>query len=74
MTEPLLFLEEGVVRLSFTARIERAQFHRARSVSKKGHLTTPSSFLPRPRVARAQEADQASLPHPASSDASRESV
>jgi hypothetical protein len=29
-------LVRGVARLPFTARIERAQFHRARSASKKG--------------------------------------
>ena len=29
-------------RLPFTARIERAQFHRARSASKEGHLAAPS--------------------------------
>ena len=33
---------EGVVRLFFTARIERAQPHRARSASKKNGLPAPS--------------------------------
>jgi hypothetical protein len=41
MTERLLLLEEGVVRLSFTARIERPQFHRGGSASKKDGLTAP---------------------------------
>jgi hypothetical protein len=31
----------GAVRLSFTARIERAQVHRARSASKKDGLAAP---------------------------------
>jgi hypothetical protein len=33
-------------RLSFTARIGRAQFHRARSASKKDGLAAPYPFLP----------------------------
>jgi hypothetical protein len=33
---------KGVARLSFTARIERTQFHRARSASKKGIWPLPS--------------------------------
>ena len=37
-------------RLPFTARIEGAQFHRARSASKKGTWPLPSHPL-RPRVA-----------------------
>ena len=41
MTERLLFLEEGVVSLSFTARIERPPFHRGDSASKKDSLTAP---------------------------------
>ena len=50
-------------RMPFTARIERAQFHRARSASKKG--TWPlSSILLRARVARARGAT--SLPSSAS--------
>ena len=32
-------------RLPFTARIERAQFHRARSASKKGTWPLPSTIL-----------------------------
>jgi len=40
-------------RLPFTARIEGAQFHRARSASKKGTWPLPSHPL-RPRVARAR--------------------
>ena len=32
---------KGVARLSFTARIERARFHRARSASKKDGLAAP---------------------------------
>jgi hypothetical protein len=36
-------LVKGVARLPFTARIERAQFHRARSASKKGTWPLPSS-------------------------------
>jgi len=32
----------GAVRLSFTARIGRAQFHRARSASKKDGLAIPA--------------------------------
>ncbi len=31
----------GIARLSFTARIERAQFHPARSASKKDGLAAP---------------------------------
>ena len=41
-------------RLPFTARIERAQFHRARSASKKGTWPLPPHPL-RPRVARAKK-------------------
>src|SRR6185503_12167655 len=41
-------------RLPFTARIERAQFHRARSASKKGTWPLPPILL-RARVARAKE-------------------
>ena len=33
---------KGVARLSFTARIGRAQFYRARSASKKDGLATPA--------------------------------
>jgi len=46
--------------MPFTARIERALFHRARSASKKGTWPLPLIFL-RPRVARAQEIIS---PHP----------
>ena len=49
------FSPKGVTRLSFTARIGRAQFHRARSASKKDGLVTPYPILLRPRVARARE-------------------
>jgi len=42
-------------RLPFTARIERAPFHRARSASKKGTWPLPL-ILMRPRVARARKA------------------
>jgi hypothetical protein len=42
------FSSKGVAGLSFTARIGRAPFHRARSVSKKDGLATPfTSFLGR---------------------------
>ena len=37
----LVFPQEGVAGLSFTARIERAPFHRARSASKKDGLAAP---------------------------------
>ena len=37
---------KGVARLSFTARIGRAQFHRARSASKKDGLATPDPLFP----------------------------
>jgi hypothetical protein len=47
------FSPGGVAGLSFTARIGRAQLHRARSASKKDGLAAPPSLL-RPRVARAQ--------------------
>ena len=40
------FSLKGVARLSFTARIGRAQFHRARSASKKDGLVTPYPILP----------------------------
>ena len=46
---------KGVAGLSFTARIERAQFHRARSASKKDGLAAPFLILLRPRIARAQK-------------------
>jgi hypothetical protein len=42
-------------RLPFTARIERAPSHRARSASKKGTWPLPLILL-RPRVARARRA------------------
>ena len=38
----LLSPQEGVAGLSFTARIGRAQFYRARSASKKDGSATPS--------------------------------
>ncbi|HMI38927.1 MAG TPA: hypothetical protein VK500_03410, partial [Nitrospiraceae bacterium] len=46
---------KGVAGLSFTARIGRAPFHRARSASKKDGLAAPYPTLLRPRVARAQK-------------------
>ena len=49
------FSPKGVAGLSFTARIGRAQFHRARSASRKDGLAAPYPTLLRPRVARAQE-------------------
>ena len=36
-----VYIYRGVARLSFTARIGRAQFHRARSASKKDGLAIP---------------------------------
>jgi len=45
-------------RLPFTARIERAPFHRARSASKKGTWPLPP-ILPSMRVPRAQRINQA---------------
>ena len=50
------------LRLPFTAHIERAQFYRARSASKKG-TWPPLLILLRPRVARAQRANS-SAHHP----------
>jgi hypothetical protein len=50
-----LLCPRGAARLSFTARIGRAPFHRARSASKKDGLAAPYPTLPRPRVARAGE-------------------
>jgi hypothetical protein len=41
----LVFPQEGVAGLSFNARIGRAPFHRARSVSKKDSLPTPSPLF-----------------------------
>jgi len=41
----LVFLQGGVARLSFTARIGRAPFHRARSASKKDGLAAPFSLF-----------------------------
>ncbi len=38
---------KGVARLPFTARIERAQLHRARSASKKGTWPLPISIFRR---------------------------
>ena len=52
---PYLSLREWP-RLPFTARIERAQFHRARSASKKGTWPLPPSPL-----FREQEDDQATI-------------
>jgi hypothetical protein len=40
-SSPPTSLSRGVARLSFTARIERAQVHRARSASKKDGLAAP---------------------------------
>ena len=47
--------------MPFTARIERAQFYRARSASKEGTWPLPSILL-MPRVARARGSSQ--LPRP----------
>ena len=45
------FSPKGVAGLSFTARIGRAPFHRARSASTKGSLVAPASFCARmPRM------------------------
>jgi hypothetical protein len=49
------FSPKGVAGLSFTARIGRARFHRARSASKKDGLAAPYPTLLRLRVARAQK-------------------
>jgi len=40
----LTFSPKGIARLSFTARIERAQFYRARSASKKDGLAAPDTL------------------------------
>ncbi len=45
----------GAARLSFTARIGRAPFYRARSASTKDGLVAPLPSFLRPRVARAQK-------------------
>jgi hypothetical protein len=42
LLRPILPLQKGVARLSFTARIERAPSERARSASKKDGLAAPS--------------------------------
>jgi hypothetical protein len=55
-------------RLPFTARIERAPFHRARSASKKGTWPLPPIRLS-PRVARAQKIIS---PHPSSAPRAQE--
>ena len=49
------FSPKGVAGLSFTARIERAQLHRARSARKKDSLAAPCSTLLRARVPGAQD-------------------
>lgn len=58
-------LYQGVVGLSFTARIGRAQFYRARSASKKDSRTTPSPLLPpfptRPSTHSAEAAAEPAL-------------
>ena len=55
------FALRGAARLSFTARIGRAPFYRARSASTKDGLAAPPPALLRPRVARALGSSQ--LPH-----------
>jgi len=57
------FFPKGVAGLSFTARIGRAQFHRARSASKKDGLVAPYPNHLRPRVARAQEINRLHPPY-----------
>ena len=62
------FALRGTARLSFTARIGRAPFYRARSASTKDGLAAPPPALLRPRVARAQGSSQPPRPlfqHPA---------
>jgi hypothetical protein len=62
------FALRGAARLSFTARIGRAPFYRARSASTKDSLAVPPPALLRPRVARARGSSQATPPlfqHPA---------
>ncbi len=56
------FSPKGVAGLSFTARIGRAQFHRARSASKKDGLAAPFHIFLRPRVARAKETNGLPVP------------
>jgi|SRR6267378_385150 len=51
---------KGVARLSFTARIGRAQFHRARSASKKDGLVAPYPLHLAP-FARRGTVDRSSL-------------
>ena len=48
----LLSFLKGVARPSFTARIGRAQFHRARSASKKDGLAAPFPSSETARCAR----------------------
>ncbi len=55
------FALRGAARLSFTARIGRAPFYRARSASTKDGLAAPPPVLLKPRVARARGSSQ--LPH-----------
>jgi hypothetical protein len=59
-------LVKGVTRLSFTARIERAQFHRARSASKKGTWPLPPHTSEAARCASTED-HQAPSPPPSCS-------
>ena len=72
--QPLYLSSREWSRLPFTARIERAPFHRARSASKKGTWPLPSypsatarcastedHQAPSPPLFREQEDDQATL-------------
>ena len=56
------FALRGAARLSFTARIGRAPFYRARSASTKDGLAAPPPGLLRPRVARARGSFQPPRP------------
>ena len=58
----LVFLQEGVARLSFTARIERAQFQRARSASKKGTWSLPPHLSEAARCASTKDHQAPSPP------------
>ena len=52
------FALRGAARLSFTARIGRAPFYRARSASTKDGLAAPPPVLLKPRVARVRGSSQ----------------
>ena len=55
-------LGKGVARLPFTARIERAPFHRARSASKKGTWPLPSGLSEAARCASTEDHQAPSPP------------